>query len=249
MINIIGSPESALSSEPEMDDPMSEENNPHGIALQLRPTLPKKQLEIPRFSPAAAWRLLAALETETETITPAAEETNSPTEERIRKSSRNALTNAPRAPRSHDKSGDSGISGDAGPSNDDCIDTPTTPSSPVRKEVSMIIKSQLSIRLSYSLILDIQFSCTGLTFVLQESSKRTLITTWTPQQDLEEESSSDAGVDSPHSANTDSAPAKFSARQQVFSLSLPRETHLNHLEDKVITYSKLSSNNVAQYDT
>ncbi|XP_077291704.1 uncharacterized protein LOC143915135 [Arctopsyche grandis] len=195
-----GSPESALSSEPEMDDPMSEENNPHGIALQLRPTLPKKQLEIPRFSPAAAWRLLAALETETEsTATPVVEETSSPAEERIRKSSRNALTNAPRAPRSHDKSGDSGISGDAGPPNDDCIDTPTTPSSPVRKE---------------------------------ESSKRPLITTWTPQQDLEEESSSDAGVDSPHSANTDSAPAKFSARQQVFSLSLPRETHLNHLEDK-----------------
>lgn len=29
-----------------------------GISLQLRPTLPKKQFEIPRFSPAAAWRLL-----------------------------------------------------------------------------------------------------------------------------------------------------------------------------------------------
>lgn len=61
-----------------------------------------------------------------------------------------------------------------------------------------------------------------------------MISTWTPQQDLEEESSSDAGVDSPRSANTDSAPApaKFSARHQVFSLSLPRETHLAHL-DKV----------------
>lgn len=34
-----------------------------GISLQLRPTLPKKQFEIPRFSPAAAWRLLTTAET------------------------------------------------------------------------------------------------------------------------------------------------------------------------------------------
>lgn len=126
-----------MSSEPELDDPMSDENNPHRIALQLRPTLPKKQLEIPRFSPAAAWRLLSALEAEAEkNASPIVDETNTPAEERIRKSSRNAIS-APRAPRSHDKSGDSGISGDAGPPNDDCIDTPTIPSSPVRKEVSI----------------------------------------------------------------------------------------------------------------
>lgn len=39
-----------------------DEENVGSIALQLRPTLPKKQLEIPRFSPTAAWRLLATLD-------------------------------------------------------------------------------------------------------------------------------------------------------------------------------------------
>ncbi|CAG2064394.1 unnamed protein product, partial [Timema podura] len=39
----------------------SEQEEGGGIALALRPTLPKKQLEIPRFSPTAAWRLLSAL--------------------------------------------------------------------------------------------------------------------------------------------------------------------------------------------
>lgn len=33
-----------------------------GIALRLRPTLPKKQRAVPRFSPAAAWRQLASLD-------------------------------------------------------------------------------------------------------------------------------------------------------------------------------------------
>lgn len=44
------------------------------IALKLRPTLPKKQLEIPRFSPSAAWRLLSALETPGPTMSTASEE-------------------------------------------------------------------------------------------------------------------------------------------------------------------------------
>lgn len=44
--------------------------------------------------------------------------------------------------------------------------------------------------------------------------------TWTPQQDLGEESSSDAGVDSPPPMST---PIKFPSRGHVFSLSLPRE--------------------------
>jgi len=44
--------------------------------------------------------------------------------------------------------------------------------------------------------------------------------TWTPQQDLGEESSSDAGVDSPPPMPT---PVKFPPRAHVFSLSLPRD--------------------------
>lgn len=44
------------------------------ISLKLRPTLPKKQLEIPRFSPSAAWRLLSALEAPGPNMSTASEE-------------------------------------------------------------------------------------------------------------------------------------------------------------------------------
>lgn len=51
------SSESALSS----DEGEGSEGS-LGIALRLRPTLPKKQPSVPRFSPAAAWRQLATLD-------------------------------------------------------------------------------------------------------------------------------------------------------------------------------------------
>ena len=46
-----------------IDNSLAETESLEGISLQLRPTLPKKQFEIPRFSPAAAWRLLTTAET------------------------------------------------------------------------------------------------------------------------------------------------------------------------------------------
>lgn len=103
---------SDLSSEYEMDDLPN-----NGIALQLRPILPKKQLEIPRFSPAAAWRLLSSVESNTAGSTVASEDGPVFIEARIEK-----LSRPPPPPTAqfgqrstHDKSGDSGISGDAGP--------------------------------------------------------------------------------------------------------------------------------------
>lgn len=103
---------SDLSSEYEMDDLTN-----NGIALQLRPILPKKQLEIPRFSPAAAWRLLSSVESNTADSTVASEDGPVLIEDRIEK-----LSRPPPPPTAqfghrsnHDKSGDSGISGDAGP--------------------------------------------------------------------------------------------------------------------------------------
>lgn len=50
--------------------------------------------------------------------------------------------------------------------------------------------------------------------------------TWTPQQDLGEESSSDAGVDSPPPIP---APLKFTPKAHVFSLSLPRDENRMYL--------------------
>ncbi|XP_076392220.1 uncharacterized protein LOC105663754 isoform X2 [Megachile rotundata] len=166
------------------DDNDDDRNVVENISLKLRPTLPKKQLEIPRFSPSAAWRLLSALEAPGPSTSTASEELPVTFEERIERLSRPPppfpLSLGPRS--WHDKSGDSGISGDAGAANDDSLDVSTinrTKTAPIRPA-------------------------------------------WTPQQDLGEESSSDAGVDSPPPPPLP-APFKYPPRAHVFSLSLPRD--------------------------
>ncbi|XP_067002017.2 uncharacterized protein [Anabrus simplex] len=182
---------SSLSSEEEGDEFGGTRG---GIAMQLRPTLPKKQLEIPRFSPTAAWRLLSALDAHAPaSSTTTVEESPVLLEERIQRLARPVapppLPAAAQAPRSsHDKSGDSGISGDASPGG--CPEESEAPA--VRKNVPQHA--------------------------------------WTPQQDLEEESSSDGGVDALHAVqqpvSTIGLQPKFSPRSHVFSLSLPRDDRL-----------------------
>ncbi|XP_026737717.1 uncharacterized protein LOC113500961 [Trichoplusia ni] len=88
-----------------------------GIALRLRPTLPKKQRAVPRFSPAAAWRQLASLDDHLAAETqPLAVET--------KMSGDISAESSPRSDQSADKSGDSGISGDHAHS-DHRIDSPS----------------------------------------------------------------------------------------------------------------------------
>lgn len=96
------SPSESFSSEPTNDDSSA------GISLKLRPTLPRKQLDIPRFSPTAAWRLLSALESPVHSE----EDDLMLIEEQIPHphAGHHQLT---------DKSGDSGISGDASPQHQD----------------------------------------------------------------------------------------------------------------------------------
>ena len=76
------------------------------ISMHLRPTLPRKQLEIPRFSPLSAWRSLtldrAASRPWRGTDTSDGSDGPEP-----------LLTTPPRRRRPHMKSADSGISGDA----------------------------------------------------------------------------------------------------------------------------------------
>lgn len=107
------SSESDISSEIELDESHGSWN---GIDFQLRPILPKKQLEIPRFSPAAAWRLLGAVDSNAPASTIASDEIPVFVEDKIEKYSRPPPPAMQIGQRSNnDKSGDSGISGDAGP--------------------------------------------------------------------------------------------------------------------------------------
>lgn len=88
----------------------SDEIEPSSLTVNLRPILPRRQNEIPRFNPNSAWKDLG--EDPIETSKPVIENTRKfyPGEERIEIFSR------PIAPRrsSTEKSADSGISGDAG---------------------------------------------------------------------------------------------------------------------------------------
>uniref|UniRef100_A0A1B6BXV3 Uncharacterized protein n=1 Tax=Clastoptera arizonana TaxID=38151 RepID=A0A1B6BXV3_9HEMI len=96
------------TSESEISSDAGNDENTNGISLQLRPMLPRKQLDIPRFSPSTAWRLLSTLESPP----PSEEDDLIPLEDRIP---------APPLPlHLHpDKSADSGISGDASPQHQD----------------------------------------------------------------------------------------------------------------------------------
>ncbi|KAL4718071.1 hypothetical protein ACJJTC_006131 [Scirpophaga incertulas] len=87
------------------------------IALTLRPTLPKRQPSMPRFSPTAAWRQLATLDAHLASETqPLAVET--------KMSADISAESSPRSDQSADKSGDSGISGDHAHS-DNRVDSPS----------------------------------------------------------------------------------------------------------------------------
>lgn len=181
---ILVSSESALSSDCE-DTPDS-----FDICLNLRPTLPRKQLQIPRFSPVAAWRSLLTEANSSETkidqtlsnstmqLHMTEDTRNEVKIERIyREPSFNMLN------QQHDnKSGDSGISaGDAG----------NTPEG--------------NIPPAY------------------------LMTSWTPQQDLEDEEESVAGVEKQQEeikpVEAENPQAFFNNSGHIFSLSLPRESH------------------------
>lgn len=108
-----GRPRRGGSLSSEGADSEAEEDIVKDIALQLRPTLPKKTPEIPRFSPTAAWRLLSALDQAPSSTPSTADDASVLLEERIQRLSRPVAPPIPQAPRS--KSGDSGISGDASP--------------------------------------------------------------------------------------------------------------------------------------
>ncbi|EFA12801.2 hypothetical protein TcasGA2_TC001864 [Tribolium castaneum] len=189
---IANSSESDISSEIEADENTGVRN---GIDLQLRPILPKKQLEIPRFSPAAAWRLLS-VDTNPTASTIASDEVPVFIEDRIEKYSRPPPPTMQIGQRSNnDKSGDSGISGDAGPPGYD-----DSPDAIMNSRNSLLIPKGIS---------------------------------WTPQQDLCDDSSMEEGLNNENSYKPRSI---YSNKPHVFSLSLRGDNHLSaYMSDKTYT--------------
>ncbi|KAJ6644390.1 hypothetical protein Bhyg_09359 [Pseudolycoriella hygida] len=182
-----------------IDDHLNDpDSNPNGIQVHLRPTLPRRQYEVPRFSPAAAWRNLSQAECDVSASPD--ETTNICDQQNYSSYSANddiedsTLTNQQllesRIERVYrdpvpgfldNKSGDSGISGDAGMLQEHA-------ESPNRNNDKI----------------------------------GPFLSPWTPLQDLDEESSSDDA----EMANSKDELTKLVNRGHIFSLSLPRESHL-----------------------
>ncbi|CAG9855437.1 unnamed protein product [Phyllotreta striolata] len=190
------------------------------IDLQLRPILPKKQLEIPRFSPAAAWRLLSLDANDDDKTAPGddtkpdlaipelvagfgdttiADDVPLFMEEHIEKYSRPLPSFLNTAQRScNDKSGDSGISGDEAVPIVYCYDDPEE---------------------------DYRFGRIGKDEKIASKIDRERAS-WTPQQDLDESSAEEELLNKPLKQRMKTGP-------YVFSLSLPRDNHISsYIADK-----------------
>lgn len=183
------------------DDDDDNEN----IQVHLRPTLPRRQFDIPRFSPAAAWRTLEIeldkksddkpstqslmLNLRGEELAPMSspEQPRRQLEDRIQRVYREPILGF-----SDNKSGDSGISGDAG--------------LPDRLESRAYSQRQ------------------SRNLMDNESGKKVgpFLSPWTPQQDLNDDSSSDGGA---ADVSIKDESSKLSNGGHMFSLSLPRESH------------------------
>ncbi|XP_039451746.1 uncharacterized protein LOC120430698 [Culex pipiens pallens] len=195
------------------------------ISLKLRPTLPRKNFEIPRFSPAAAWRLLTTEDDfgrDSTELFPFADQkktqllrsleaVDAAAEDRIERIYREPIPGL-----QDNKSGDSGISGDAG--------------LPDLGEAQMMNSSKERDSPESSPVDDGGVGV-GVGGTNGWSASAIRLTPWTPQQDLEDDddttgSSADNRQlieESPLSGG----PNDFSSKGHLFSLSLPRENHLS----------------------
>ncbi|XP_062538595.1 uncharacterized protein LOC134206871 [Armigeres subalbatus] len=187
------------------------------ISLKLRPTLPRKHFEIPRFSPAAAWRLLTTEDdfgrdateifpfVEKKTMLRSLEAVEA-AEERIERIYREPVPGL-----QDNKSGDSGISGDAGLP--DIAEAQLMTSSKERDspESSPADDGPVSDNNAWS-------------------SNALRLTPWTPQQDLEDDETTTGSSDNRQlieETPISNGPNDFSSKGHIFSLSLPRESHLS----------------------
>ncbi|XP_062700703.1 uncharacterized protein LOC109413950 [Aedes albopictus] len=184
------------------------------ICLKLRPTLPRKNFEIPRFSPAAAWRLLTTEDdfgrdatelfpfVEKKTVLRSLEAVDA-AEDRIERIYREPVPGL-----QDNKSGDSGISGDAG--------------LPDIGEAQLLNSSKERDSPESSPVDDSGNNAW--------SANALRLTPWTPQQDLEDDDDTTGSSDNRQlieETPISNGPNDFSSKGHIFSLSLPRESHLS----------------------
>ncbi|XP_055922510.1 uncharacterized protein LOC129953382 [Eupeodes corollae] len=207
----------------------SEMKNDNSIQLNVRPTLPRRQLEIPRFSPVAAWRTLSAADehrkeqhahsttiftSPSPPLLNAAIETANTFlfEDRIHRTYRD-----PCPFYADNKSGDSGISGDDGY----MVEKPIQP-----QNLEYVQKNFGHELTNYDRSYPVEELGTSPMELVGP-----FLTAWTPQQDLEDEE--DSSFDGDKVKLTENMANSLTPRSpHVFSLSLPREIQFANYREK-----------------
>ncbi|XP_066964168.1 SAFB-like transcription modulator isoform X2 [Macrobrachium rosenbergii] len=165
------------------------------LSLNLRPTLPRRQLEIPRFSPNAAWRSLS-LERANRNTNVLDESRSSEEPEPMNETRIQHLTRPTAPPRgTGEKSADSGISGDAGSPGPGHEFDPLTSQEKTKSNSGPLAVSS------------------PLTMGRQEVRRA-----WTPAQDLDDNSLDGSG-EQPIISEGLSTPPKLTSRSNMFGKS------------------------------
>lgn len=173
-------------SESVISDTVEVDSDGLDITINLRPTLPRRQLQIPRFSPLAAWKSLAVETNLSDSKNGARMLTASMLQLHTDDAKQETkIERIYREPSFHlqmdNKSGDSGISAD--------------------KEIVGNSPDSAQMPQAY------------------------LVSSWTPQQDLEEDEESVEGKESFQQIEADKSQSFATTNGHMFSLSLPRDNH------------------------
>ncbi|KAI9560183.1 hypothetical protein GHT06_014197 [Daphnia sinensis] len=209
------------------------------IALSLRPTLPKKPQQLPRFSPSAAWRALGqssdAFHARSSSISSVSNKLNASSskasdmsamdlsdeedededvmEERIAKNALRPV--APHPPRiSNEKSADSGISGDAG-SPDGAAMVASGGASGRDKPLAMSSP------------------------VPPQQQRNQLQNNWTPQQDLLDDDSSNNGSSDDEAGNNNNIQRRSRSGSSCFRASKRHPSTADPTPPKIIPKSQM----------
>lgn len=170
-----------------------QEDNENELSMNLRPTLPRRQLEIPRFSPNQAWRSLSLERAEKQQHDPLNESRSSEDPESVFEARIQRYTRPTAPPRgSGEKSADSGISGDAGsPGPTHEFEPLTTPEKSKSSSGPLAVSSPVT------------------------SGRAEIGRAWTPAQDLDDNSLDGSGE--PTGLPTGlSTPPKLTVRSNMF---------------------------------
>lgn len=199
------------------------------IQLNMRPTLPRRQFEVPRFSPVAAWRTLSGATTDDQHQT-----------------DKNNISVATTIFREFNTAKRPIKEKNLEIQTNENLENEIVYRESILPRFMLDNKSEDSYMLAND-GLQIDLNIKNHTQDLTSINDKVPLT-WTPQQDLDEDSITSEENEnqitngSDNQLSTEFLPSKYSSHGHIFSLSLPRESHLsayNQIRDKPQLFNSL----------